>query len=379
MTLENPNEKYPLKLTQKIVLSHDTRLFRHASTNTGPNDDSLKLKNNRVIFRFELPSPTHCLGLPIGQHIYLSARCSLPLSVNQPYLITGSMAPWLWGLILQHPVMRTWGTWILSSRWPSVLVMTSDQLWFKVLLKDAHELFAGLSRKCSSQISWWWKNDAAPWVPLQWVIFWKSMKWCIHLIHPSTHPLKSTTQFDQPYFSRRHNWCEGARGTAHVWGEGGVWVEGGQESCSQASEGRKCYRRLIQRTSCQAKQVSMIAGGTGITPMLQLVSQADNIKKIVKLVGKSTTPLRIISFSSFKIVENMIPSNSFYLPGASSIQGPRGHHLPFSSACKPDRGWHTAQVNGHRVDQVHRSGSRWPTAQKSWINHVTKFYARNWG
>ena len=172
MTLENPNEKYPLKLTQKIVLSHDTRLFRHASTNTGPNDDSLKLKNNRVIFRFELPSPTHCLGLPIGQHIYLSARCSLPLSVNQPYLITGSMAPWLWGLILQHPVMRTWGTWILSSRWPSVMVMmTSDQLWFKVLLKDAHELFAGLSRKCSSQISWWWKNDAAPGVALQWVNF----------------------------------------------------------------------------------------------------------------------------------------------------------------------------------------------------------------
>jgi len=82
VTLENPNEKYPLKLTQKIVLSHDTRLFRHGSTNTGPNDYSLKLKNNRVIFRFELPSPTHCLGLPIGQHIYLSARCSLLLSAN---------------------------------------------------------------------------------------------------------------------------------------------------------------------------------------------------------------------------------------------------------------------------------------------------------
>ena len=110
--------------------------------------------------------------------------------------------------------------------------------------------------------------------------FWISMKWCIHFntsIHLST--LQSTTQFDQPYFSRRHNWCEGARGTAHVWGEGGVWVEGGQESCSQASEGRKCYRSLIQKTLCQAKQVSMIAGGTGITPMLQLVSLAENIKK----------------------------------------------------------------------------------------------------
>ena len=40
VTLENPNEKYPLKLTQKIVLSHDTRLFRHATANTGPNVDS---------------------------------------------------------------------------------------------------------------------------------------------------------------------------------------------------------------------------------------------------------------------------------------------------------------------------------------------------
>ena len=29
MTLVNPNEKYPLKLTQKIILSHDTRLFRY--------------------------------------------------------------------------------------------------------------------------------------------------------------------------------------------------------------------------------------------------------------------------------------------------------------------------------------------------------------
>ena len=30
VTLVNPNEKYPLKLVEKIILSHDTRLFRHA-------------------------------------------------------------------------------------------------------------------------------------------------------------------------------------------------------------------------------------------------------------------------------------------------------------------------------------------------------------
>ena len=28
ITLINPNEKYPLKLVEKVVLSHDTRLFR---------------------------------------------------------------------------------------------------------------------------------------------------------------------------------------------------------------------------------------------------------------------------------------------------------------------------------------------------------------
>merc|ERR1712130_887859 len=42
-----------------------------------------------MIFRFELPSPTHCLGLPIGQHIYLSARINGSLVVR-PYTPTSS-------------------------------------------------------------------------------------------------------------------------------------------------------------------------------------------------------------------------------------------------------------------------------------------------
>merc|ERR1712013_840893 len=58
--------KYPLKLVEKVVLSHDTRLFR-----------------------FELPSHAHCLGLPIGQHIYLSARINGSLVVR-PYTPTSS-------------------------------------------------------------------------------------------------------------------------------------------------------------------------------------------------------------------------------------------------------------------------------------------------
>lgn len=66
VALVNPNEKYPLKLVEKVVLSHDTRMFR-----------------------FELPSPDHCLGLPIGQHIYLSARIGGSLVVR-PYTPTSS-------------------------------------------------------------------------------------------------------------------------------------------------------------------------------------------------------------------------------------------------------------------------------------------------
>jgi len=66
ITLVNPNEKYALELTEKVILSHDTRLFR-----------------------FGLPSQEHCLGLPIGQHIYLSARINGSLVVR-PYTPTSS-------------------------------------------------------------------------------------------------------------------------------------------------------------------------------------------------------------------------------------------------------------------------------------------------
>lgn len=49
-TLVDPTAKVSLKLVEKEVISHDTRRFR-----------------------FALPSPQHVLGLPIGQHIFLSA------------------------------------------------------------------------------------------------------------------------------------------------------------------------------------------------------------------------------------------------------------------------------------------------------------------
>ncbi|XP_043083495.1 NADH-cytochrome b5 reductase 2 [Puntigrus tetrazona] len=50
-TLQDPNVKYPLPLTEKEEINHDTKKFR-----------------------FGLPSSSHVLGLPIGQHVYLSAK-----------------------------------------------------------------------------------------------------------------------------------------------------------------------------------------------------------------------------------------------------------------------------------------------------------------
>lgn len=60
-TLLDPQTKYPLKLIERHVISHDTRRFR-----------------------FALPSPDHILGLPVGQHVYLSCRVNDQL-VIRPY------------------------------------------------------------------------------------------------------------------------------------------------------------------------------------------------------------------------------------------------------------------------------------------------------
>ncbi|CAD6197654.1 unnamed protein product [Caenorhabditis auriculariae] len=60
-TLLDENEKYSLPLSEKFTVSHDTRKFR-----------------------FKLPSPDHVLGLPTGQHVYLSAKVDGKLVVR-PY------------------------------------------------------------------------------------------------------------------------------------------------------------------------------------------------------------------------------------------------------------------------------------------------------
>ena len=66
ITLEDPDKKYALTLAHKEDISHDTRLFR-----------------------FQLPSIKHVLGLPVGQHIYLTAHINGEL-VKRPYTPTTS-------------------------------------------------------------------------------------------------------------------------------------------------------------------------------------------------------------------------------------------------------------------------------------------------
>lgn len=59
VTLQDPAVKYPLRLIDKQEISHDTKKFR-----------------------FGLPSESHILGLPVGQHVYLSAKVNGSLVVR---------------------------------------------------------------------------------------------------------------------------------------------------------------------------------------------------------------------------------------------------------------------------------------------------------
>jgi len=158
VALVNPTEKYPMKLVEKIVLSHDTRLFR-----------------------FELPSPEHVLGLPIGQHIYLSARIGGSLVVR-PYTPTSS---------------------------------DEDQGHMDLVIK---------------------------------------------VYHADVHP-----KFPEGGKMTQHLEAMAIGDTIDVRGPGGLLQYEGRGSFA-VREDKKGQPKTVQ-----AKQVSMIAGGTGITPMLQLV------------------------------------------------------------------------------------------------------------
>ena len=66
VALKHPDIKYSFALASKENVSHDTRRFR-----------------------FQLPSFKHVLGLPVGQHIYLTAKINGEL-VKRPYTPTTS-------------------------------------------------------------------------------------------------------------------------------------------------------------------------------------------------------------------------------------------------------------------------------------------------
>jgi len=157
-TLEDPNTKYALKLTEKKILSHDTRLFR-----------------------FALPSDQHCLGLPVGQHIYLSAR------------INGSM------------VVR-----------PYTPVTSDEDLGHMDLV--------------------------------------------IKVYHANVHPKFPDGGKMTQYLESLH-----IGDTIDVKGPSGLLEYLGKGTFSIKPD------KKSQPNQVKAKQVSMIAGGTGITPMMQLV------------------------------------------------------------------------------------------------------------
>ncbi|XP_064634915.1 NADH-cytochrome b5 reductase 3-like isoform X2 [Lineus longissimus] len=153
--------KYPLRLVDKEEISHDTRRFR-----------------------FALPSPKHILGLPVGQHIYLSAR------------IDGSL------------VVR-----------PYTPVTSDDDagymdLVIKVYFKNVHPKFPE-GGKMSQHLNNMDIND---------------------------------------YIDVR--------------GPSGNLIYEGEGVFSISSKDKKLPARKVK-----AKNIGMIAGGTGITPMLQLVRQ----------------------------------------------------------------------------------------------------------
>ena len=47
ITLLNPTEKYPLKLVEKVVLSHDTRMFRYQKDTDRPPGRYCRLLDTR--------------------------------------------------------------------------------------------------------------------------------------------------------------------------------------------------------------------------------------------------------------------------------------------------------------------------------------------
>ncbi|CAM9114450.1 unnamed protein product, partial [Lampetra planeri] len=198
VTLQDPLVKYPLKLIDKQEISHDTKRFR-----------------------FGLPSDAHVLGLPVGQHVYLSAR------------VNGSL------------VVRAYTP-----------VSSDDDrghvdLVVKVYYKNTHPSFPEEERCLSTWTTW--RRET---------------------------PLTSEDRVDF--------WC--TRGMVGF-----------------PSELTRSPRPGVR----SFKQVAMIAGGTGITPMLQLIRRiaADpNDNTVCSLIFANQTEKDILLREELQEVKNKHPN-----------------------------------------------------------------------
>jgi len=197
VTLEDPNTKYPLKLIEKKIVSHDTR-----------------------VFRFQLPSPDHCLGLPIGQHIYLSAK------------VNGSL------------VVR-----------PYTPVSSDEDLGYMDLV--------------------------------------------IKVYHANVHP-----KFPEGGKLTQYLESLPVGDTIDVRGPSGLLVYAGRGEFNIKPDKKSPHDKV------KAKQVSMIAGGTGITPMMQLIRAVfrdDKDKTCLSLLLANQTEDDILLRKELEEVEKEYP------------------------------------------------------------------------
>lgn len=103
------DQKIPFKLVKREEVSHDTRKFR-----------------------FELQSPRHVLGLPVGNHMYLSARIGGEL-VRRPYTpVTSDDELGHFELVIKVPS---------NCRCSTVQTLTTGMLCMQVYFANVHPKF----------------------------------------------------------------------------------------------------------------------------------------------------------------------------------------------------------------------------------------------
>ena len=92
-----------------------------------------------TVLRFALPTKDHILGLPVGQHIHLSARINGSMVVR-PYTPTSSD----------------------EDQGICLLLLVHEQIFLnqKRLLRLHGPCDQSLFQECASQVSRWWKDES---------------------------------------------------------------------------------------------------------------------------------------------------------------------------------------------------------------------------